>query len=53
MVAQFLRYFFNSIIEICRFKNRPHMTFDDVRAQADQEFELARDPSVVLEYSTK
>lgn len=29
------------------------MTFDDVQAQADQEFELARDPSVVLEYATK
>lgn len=29
------------------------MTFDDVSAQADQEFELERDPNGVIEYSTK
>lgn len=29
------------------------MTFDDVGAQADQEFELERDSNGVIEYSTK
>lgn len=35
------------------FKNRPHMTFDDVSVGADQEFEVHLDPNGVLEYSTK
>jgi hypothetical protein len=35
------------------FKNRPKMTFDDVSAKADQEFELDRDLSGSIEYSTK
>lgn len=35
------------------FKNRERMTFDDVRRPADQEFELQRDLTGVLEYSTK
>jgi len=29
------------------------MTFDDARGPADQEFELAKDPSMSLEYPTK
>lgn len=29
------------------------MTFDDVGAKPDQEFNLERDPNGVLEYSTK
>ena len=35
------------------FKNRPHMTFDDARAEADQEFELVQDDEGKIEYSTK
>lgn len=35
------------------FKNRPKMTFDDVTAQPDQEFELTKDVQGVVEYSTK
>ncbi len=38
---------------ICRFKNQPHMTFDDCRTEAQQEFELQRDPTGCLEYPTK
>lgn len=37
----------------CRFKNRPHMTFDDASASPDQEFELHRDTNGTIEYSTK
>lgn len=29
------------------------MTFDDARVEADQEFELHRDPTGCLEYPTK
>lgn len=36
-----------------RFKNRPHMTFDDVTVPADQEFEMQPDINGSLEYSTK
>ena len=36
-----------------RFKNRPKMTFDDVRGKADQEFELSRDCRAEIEYSPK
>ncbi|KAK2583114.1 hypothetical protein KPH14_009140 [Odynerus spinipes] len=32
------------------FKNRPHMTFDEVMTEADQEFELCNDESGVHEY---
>lgn len=35
------------------FKNRPHMTFDDVRCKADQEFDLVRDEEGVVEYNPK
>lgn len=35
------------------FKNREHMTFDDVGLAADQEFDLHPDPSGTLEYTTK
>lgn len=35
------------------FKNRPKMTFDDVNAKADQEFELEQDLTGSIEYSTK
>jgi len=35
------------------FKNQPNMSFDDVRAESLQEFELHRDPSGLLEYPTK
>ncbi|CAD5111603.1 DgyrCDS898 [Dimorphilus gyrociliatus] len=35
------------------FKNRPQMTFDDVRGQADEEFDMQPDHSGILEYSTK
>ncbi|KAI8499220.1 PITH domain-containing protein 1 [Branchiostoma belcheri] len=35
------------------FKNREHMTFDDVHVEADQEFELQPDPAGVVEYHTK
>jgi len=35
------------------FKNRPKMTFDDVSIKADQEFELERDLTGSIEYSTK
>lgn len=36
-----------------RFKNRPHMTFDDVNSAAEQEFDLQQDPTGTLEYTTK
>jgi hypothetical protein len=35
------------------FKNRPSMTFDDVTAAADQEFQLHVDNLGTLEYATK
>lgn len=35
------------------FKNRPKMTFDEVGAKPDQEFELEKDNSGSLEYTTK
>lgn len=35
------------------FKNRPHMTFDDTAAQADQEIQLSKDSEGVVEYPTK
>lgn len=35
------------------YKNRPHMSFDDAAALADQEFELHPDENGTLEYSTK
>ncbi|XP_050400553.1 PITH domain-containing protein 1 [Patella vulgata] len=35
------------------FKNRPKMTFDDVSAEAEQEFEIFPDPEGVIEYPTK
>lgn len=37
----------------CRFKNRPHMTFDDIHAAPEQEFEMQMDANGSLEYSTK
>lgn len=39
--------------QIYRYKNRPHMTFDDVAAPAEQEFDLHPDNTGTLEYSTK
>ncbi|XP_014672731.1 PREDICTED: PITH domain-containing protein CG6153-like, partial [Priapulus caudatus] len=35
------------------YKNRPHMTFDDVTVAPDQEFEMQPDYEGVLEYATK
>lgn len=35
------------------FKNRTKMTFDDVTANADQEFELERDLQGTIEYNTQ
>jgi len=35
------------------FKNQPNMSFDDVRVEALQEYELHRDPSGCLEYATR
>lgn len=35
------------------YKNRPHMTFDDIGLPPDQEFELQPDPAGTLEYTTK
>lgn len=35
------------------FKNRPHMTFDDVEVEADQEFEMHSDENGTLEYPTR
>ncbi|KAK5646565.1 hypothetical protein RI129_005029 [Pyrocoelia pectoralis] len=35
------------------YKNRPHMTFDDVTLPADQEFELHTDLTGTLEYATR
>jgi hypothetical protein len=35
------------------FKNRPKMTFDDISAQADQEFELEKDLTGTIEYNTQ
>lgn len=43
----------NKVSEFFRFKNRPHMTFDDATVKPDQEFELQRDATGRLEYSTK
>ncbi|KAJ3654058.1 hypothetical protein Zmor_013272 [Zophobas morio] len=39
--------------KIRMFKNRPSMTFDDVGATADQEFQLHVDNQGTLEYATK
>ena len=36
-----------------RFKNQPHMTFDDVAKSSDQEFNLAQDPNGNIEYAAK
>ena len=36
-----------------RYKNRPNMNFDDVNTEADQEFEVMRDPNGTLEYIIK
>lgn len=35
------------------FKNRPKMTFDDIPAKADQEFQLEKDLTGSIEYSTQ
>ncbi|KAI1287690.1 PITH domain-containing protein [Halotydeus destructor] len=35
------------------FRNRPNMAFDDARDEADQEFELQKDPNGVAEYPMK
>lgn len=35
------------------FKNRPKMTFDDVTAKCDQEFELEKDLTGSIEYNTQ
>jgi len=35
------------------YKNRPNMNFDDVNIEADQEFEVMRDPNGTLEYIIK
>lgn len=35
------------------FKNRPKMTFDDLSAKPDQEFELEKDLQGVIEYNTQ
>jgi hypothetical protein len=40
-------------VQYYRYKNRPHMTFDDVGALEDQEFDLHPDNTGTLEYSTK
>ncbi|XP_072169818.1 PITH domain-containing protein 1-like [Diadema setosum] len=39
--------------EMKLYKNQPHMTFDDVRAEPDQLFEMHRDDRGELEYATK
>lgn len=36
-----------------RFKNRPHMTFDEAGGVADQEFELSPDFNGTIEYAIK
>ena len=36
-----------------RYKNIPHMSFDDVGREPDQAFRLNRDPQAQLEYPTK
>ncbi|XP_076753817.1 PITH domain-containing protein GA19395 [Xylocopa sonorina] len=35
------------------YKNRPHMTFDDVATEPEQEFELCTDTNGIHEYSPK
>lgn len=35
------------------FKNRPKMTFDEIHAKADQEFELEKDLTGSIEYNTQ
>lgn len=44
-----------SLLDCChpRFKNRPRMTFDDARAEPEQEFELHPDNTGTLEYPVK
>lgn len=50
----FISYRYLSLdILFIRFKNRPHMTFDDVAAPADQEFNLIQDYTGTTEYATK
>lgn len=41
------------LIIIYRFKNRPGMSFDEVKAEPDQTFELTVDPEAHIEYATK
>lgn len=47
------RALFNGIFCTSRYKNRPHMTFDDVAMEPEQEFELCVDTQGVHEYSPK
>lgn len=38
---------------VCRYKNRPNMTFDEAGSEPDQQFELTRDEVGVVEYTVK
>lgn len=44
-ITLFIEHFY-----IIRYKNRPHMTFDDINSKAEQTFILNRDPNGQLEY---
>ena len=53
-IACFYFFFLNTFFfTVSSFKNRPHMTFDDVSGAADQEFEVVQDDEGRIQYPTK
>lgn len=42
--------YLNKLIYINRYKNRPHMVFDDIGISPEQEFELITDLYGIHEY---
>lgn len=46
-------FVFTKVLFHCRYKNIPHMSFDDTGREPEQAFRLNRDPLAELEYPTK
>lgn len=44
---------FTKLVYINRYKNRPHMVFDDVNTSPEQEFELITDLYGIHEYPVR
>lgn len=51
--ALLAQYQYQYLLMCSRFKNRPHMTFDDVGLLPDQEFELSINQTGTTEFATK